>query len=36
MISLSEFLMVAAILFGLGIAGLIVNRKNISFIIDVD
>ena len=29
MISLSEFLIVAAILFGLGIAGLIVNRKNI-------
>jgi NADH-quinone oxidoreductase subunit K len=29
MISLSEFLMVAAILFGLGIAGMIVNRKNI-------
>lgn len=29
MISLSEYLMVAAMLFGLGIAGLIVNRKNI-------
>lgn len=29
MISLSEFLIVAAILFGLGIAGVIVNRKNI-------
>lgn len=29
MISLSEFLIVAAILFGLGVAGLIVNRKNI-------
>jgi NADH-quinone oxidoreductase subunit K len=29
MISLSQFLMVAAILFGLGIAGMIVNRKNI-------
>lgn len=29
MISLSEFLMVAAILFGLGIAGIIINRKNI-------
>lgn len=29
MISLSEYLIVAAILFGLGIAGLIVNRKNI-------
>ena len=29
MISLAEFLIVAAILFGLGIAGMIVNRKNI-------
>lgn len=29
MISLSEFLIVAALLFGLGIAGVIVNRKNI-------
>lgn len=29
MISLSEFLIVAALLFGLGIAGMIVNRKNI-------
>lgn len=29
MISLSEFLILAAILFGLGIAGMIVNRKNI-------
>ncbi len=29
MIALSEFLIVAAILFGLGIAGMIVNRKNI-------
>lgn len=29
MISLSEFLIVAAILFGLGIAGIIINRKNI-------
>lgn len=29
MISLSEFLMFAAILFGLGIAGIILNRKNI-------
>jgi NADH-quinone oxidoreductase subunit K len=29
MISLSDFLIVAAILFGLGIAGIIVNRKNI-------
>jgi NADH-quinone oxidoreductase subunit K len=29
MISLSDFLIVAAILFGLGIAGVIVNRKNV-------
>ena len=29
MISLSEFLIVAAILFGLGIAGIVLNRKNI-------
>lgn len=29
MISLSEFLIVAALLFGIGIAGMIVNRKNI-------
>lgn len=29
MISLSEYLIVAAILFGLGIAGIIINRKNI-------
>lgn len=29
MISLAEFLIVAAILFGLGIAGMIINRKNI-------
>lgn len=29
MISLNEFLALAAILFGLGIAGLIINRKNI-------
>ena len=29
MISLSNFLIVAAILFGLGIAGIIINRKNI-------
>jgi NADH-quinone oxidoreductase subunit K len=29
MISLSEFLILAAVLFGLGIAGIIVNRKNI-------
>ena len=29
MISLLQFLIVAAILFGLGIAGIIINRKNI-------
>lgn len=29
MISLSDFLIVAAILFGIGIAGIIINRKNI-------
>ena len=29
MISLNEFLTLAAILFGLGIAGIIINRKNI-------
>lgn len=29
MISLSEFLIVAAILFGIGMAGIIINRKNI-------
>lgn len=29
MISLSEYLTVAAILFGLGMAGMVVNRKNI-------
>lgn len=29
MISLNEFLMLAALLFGLGMAGLILNRKNI-------
>lgn len=29
MVSLSEYLIVAAILFGLGIAGIIINRKNI-------
>lgn len=33
MISLSEFLIVAALLFGLGIAGIIVNRKNIISIL---
>lgn len=29
MIALSNFLMLAALLFGLGIAGVIINRKNI-------
>lgn len=29
MISLADFLIVAAILFGIGIAGIIINRKNI-------
>jgi len=29
MISLSQYLIFAAILFGLGIAGIIINRKNI-------
>jgi len=29
MISLSDFLIVAAILFGIGVAGIIINRKNI-------
>lgn len=29
MISLSEFLILAAVLFGLGMAGMIINRKNI-------
>jgi NADH-quinone oxidoreductase subunit K len=29
MVSLTEFLVVAAFLFGLGIAGIILNRKNI-------
>ena len=29
MISLTDFLIVAAILFGIGIAGIIINRKNI-------
>lgn len=33
MISLSEFLMVAAILFGLGIAGVILNRKNVIILL---
>ncbi len=29
MVSLSDFLIVAALLFGIGIAGIIINRKNI-------
>jgi NADH-quinone oxidoreductase subunit K len=29
MISLSDFLIVAALLFGIGMAGIIINRKNI-------
>src|SRR5476651_407791 len=29
MLSLSDFLMVAAMLFGIGIAGIVINRKNI-------
>lgn len=29
MISLSNFLMLAALLFGIGLAGIVVNRKNI-------
>jgi NADH-quinone oxidoreductase subunit K len=33
MISLSEYLMVAALLFGLGIAGILMNRKNIIAIL---
>ena len=37
MISLSEYLILAAILFGLGIAGIIVNRKNIiSLLISIE
>lgn len=33
MISLTEFLVVAAILFGLGIAGIIINRKNLIVVL---
>jgi NADH-quinone oxidoreductase subunit K len=29
MLSLADFLMVAAIIFGIGIAGIVINRKNI-------
>jgi NADH-quinone oxidoreductase subunit K len=33
MISLSHFLIVAAILFGIGVAGIIINRKNIILLL---
>lgn len=33
MISLSQYLMLAALLFGLGIAGIIINRKNIIVVL---
>jgi NADH-quinone oxidoreductase subunit K len=33
MIALSEFLAVAAVLFGLGIAGIIINRKNLIVVL---
>lgn len=33
MISLSDYLIVAALLFGLGIAGILMNRKNIIVIL---
>lgn len=33
MVSLSSFLILAAILFGIGIAGIIINRKNIIVIL---
>src|SRR5579864_7336041 len=33
MVSLNEFLILAAILFGLGIAGIIMNRKNIIILL---
>lgn len=33
MVSLSEFLMAAALLFGIGIAGIIINRKNIIMLL---
>ncbi len=33
MISLNEFLILAAMLFGLGIAGIIINRKNIIILL---
>ncbi len=33
MVSLSEFLIVAALLFGIGIAGILINRKNIIVVL---
>ncbi len=33
MVSLSEFLMLAALLFGIGMAGIIINRKNIIMLL---
>lgn len=37
MISLSDYLILAAILFGLGIAGIVINRKNIiSLLISIE
>lgn len=33
MVSLSQYLIVAAILFGLGIAGIILNRKNVIILL---
>lgn len=33
MVSLSEFLMLAALLFGIGIAGIVINRKNIIMLL---
>lgn len=33
MVSLTEFLILAAMLFGLGIAGIIVNRKNLTVLL---
>src|SRR5690349_91261 len=33
MLSLSKFLIVGAILFGLGIAGIIINRKNVIILL---
>lgn len=33
MVSLSEFLMLAALLFGIGMAGIVINRKNIIMLL---